>query len=58
MTGGNTDNQLTVLPEDVFEEVSHAEHAFTDMMKFYVPSQAASGLQEDIIYVDVDGTER
>ena len=43
MTGGNTDNQLTVLPEDVFEEVSHAEHAFTDMMKFYVPSQAASG---------------
>ena len=40
MTGGNTDNQLTVRPSDIGETVSHAEHAFTDMMKFYVPSQA------------------
>ena len=54
MTGGSIDNQLTVLPADVFEEVSHAEHAFTDMMKFYVPSQAASGLLEPVEYYDVD----
>ena len=43
LTGGSTDNKLTVLPEDVLEDVSHAEHAFTDMMKFYVPAQLASG---------------
>ena len=55
MTGGNTDNQLTVLPEDVLEDVSHAEHAFTDMMKFYVPSQAASGLPGPVEYYNVDG---
>ena len=55
MTGGNTDNQLTVLPEDVLENVSHAEHVFIDMMKFYVPSQAASGLVGPVIYNDVDG---
>jgi hypothetical protein len=54
MTGGNTDNQLTVLPEDVLENVSHAEHAFIDMMKFYVPSQAASGVVGPIDYNNVD----
>ena len=43
MTGGNTDNQLTMLPEDVGLHVSEAEHAFTGMMKFYVPAQQASG---------------
>ena len=43
LTGGSTDNKLTVLPEDVLEDVSHAEHAITDMMKFYVPAQLASG---------------
>ena len=58
MTGGNADIQLDVTPEDIGAHVADAEHAFIDMMKFYVPSQAASGLQEDIIYVDVDGTER
>mgnify|MGYP001815143132 FL=1 len=54
MTGGNTDNQLEVLPGDVLEHVSHAEHAFTDMMKFYVPSQAASGLVGPVVYNNVD----
>ena len=33
MTGGNIDNQLTVLPETVGLHVSEAEHVFTDMMK-------------------------
>jgi hypothetical protein len=47
MNGGSTGNQLTVLPEDVGQHVSEAEHAFTDMMKFYVPMQAASGATGD-----------
>ena len=34
--------------------VPEAEHAFTDMMGFYVPSQAASGLVEPIPYCDID----
>lgn len=55
MTGGNIDNQLTVLPEDVGLHISETEHAFTDYMKFYVPSQAANGLLVDAIYNDVDG---
>jgi len=54
MTGGNIDNQLNVLPEDVGLHVSEAEHAFTDMMKFYVPAQAASGLLTPLEYNDVD----
>ena len=54
MTGGNTDNQLTVLPEVIGHNVSDAEHAFIDMMKFYVPSQAASGLIGLVDYNNVD----
>ena len=54
MTGGNTDNQLEVTPGDIGHTVSDAEHAFIDMMKFYVPSQAASGLVEPVFYNDVD----
>ncbi len=37
MSGGNADNQLEVSPADIGHTVSDAEHAFTDMMKFYVP---------------------
>ena len=55
MTGGNIDNQLTVLPGDIGQHVSEAEHAFIGMMKFYVPSQAAGGLPGTVIYNDVDG---
>jgi len=47
MTGGSIDNQLTVLPEDIDHHVSDAEHAFTDMMRFYVPMQSASGATGD-----------
>ena len=57
MTGGNTDNQLTVLPEKIGHTVSDAEHAFIDMMKFYVPSQLADGTLAEIIYNDVDINE-
>ena len=45
----------------VNEQVSEAEHAFTDFMKFYVPAQKASGElladTEDggIVYCDIDG---
>ena len=38
----------------VNDAVSEAEHAFTDMMGFYVPAQAASGLVEPIAYCDID----
>jgi hypothetical protein len=59
MTGGNIDNQLNVLPEDVGLHVSEADHAFTDTMKFYVPAQEASGAMANgtgsIVYNDVDG---
>lgn len=34
--------------------LSEAEHAFTDMMGFYVPAQAASGLVGPIAYCDKD----
>ena len=34
--------------------VPEAEHAFTDMMGFYVPAQAASGLVDPIEYCNVD----
>ena len=37
--------------------VPEDEHAFTDMMGFYVPAQAASGLQLDsIAYCNIDNT--
>ena len=36
--------------------VREDEHAFTDMMGFYVPAQAASGLVEPIAYCDIDNT--
>ena len=55
MTGGSIDKQLTVLPVDIGLQVSEAEHAFTDMMKFYVPSQAASGVLTPVEYYDADG---
>ena len=38
--------------------VSEADHAFIDMMKFYVPSQAASGLLTPVDYIDADGALR
>ena len=42
--------------------VSEAEHAFTDMMKFYVPAQAASGAPAGdgtglITYNNIDGED-
>ena len=55
MTGGNTDNQLTVLPEEIGHQVSDAEHAFIDMMKFYVPAQKADGTLLPVTYNDIDG---
>jgi hypothetical protein len=47
--------QLTVQPEEVGVLTSEAEHAFTDMMKFYVPAQQASGTVESVIYNNADG---
>ena len=35
--------KLTVLPEEVGVPTTEAEHAFIDMMKFYVPAQRADG---------------
>ena len=55
MTGGNIDNQLTVLPGDIGHQVSDAEHAFIDMMRFYVPAQTADGTLLPTVYNDVDG---
>jgi len=56
LTGTRVDNQLTVQPDEVFgSEIPEAEHAFTDMLQFYVPTQRASGLVEPIEYFDVDG---
>ena len=47
---------VTVTPEEVGVPTSEAEHAFTDMMKFYVPVQAASGAQlPSIPYNNIDG---
>ena len=50
--------KLTVLPEEVGVPTTEAEHAFIDMMKFYVPAQAASGtvLTEGLEYLNVDET--
>lgn len=47
--------KLTVLPEEVGVPTTEAEHAFIDMMKFYVPSQQASGLTGSITYNNADG---
>ena len=61
MSGGSTDGHLTVEPDDIGHDFSDAEHAFTDMMKFYVPVQMASGDDEPTdtvfpgVYNDVDG---
>ena len=44
--------KLTVEPEDIGLHVAEAEHAFIDMMKFYVPAQAASGETLPIDYDD------
>jgi hypothetical protein len=38
----------------VNDAVREDEHAFTDMMGFYVPAQAASGLVGPIAYCDID----
>ena len=46
--------KLTVEPEDIGLHVAEAEHAFIDMMKFYVPSQAASG---ELVAIDYDDRE-
>ncbi len=40
----------------VNDKVREDEHAFTDMMGFYVPAQLASGLIEPIAYCDIDNT--
>ncbi|MBN2045951.1 MAG: hypothetical protein JW757_13095 [Anaerolineales bacterium] len=37
-------------------ELPEAEHAFIQMMKFYVPAQAANGTVAPIEYYNVDGT--
>ena len=47
--------KLTVLPEEVGVPTSEAEHAFIDMMKFYVPAQKASGLVVAVDYLNADG---
>jgi hypothetical protein len=47
--------KLTVAPEEVGETVAEAEHAFIDMMGFYVPSQAADGTPMAVDYVNADG---
>ena len=47
--------KVTVTPEEVGVPVSESEHAFIDMMKFYVPSQAASGMPLQVDYLNADG---
>ena len=46
--------KVTVEPEDVGLTISESEHAFIDMMKFYVPAQAASGDVLPVDYLNVD----
>ena len=47
--------KLPAFDQDIVNEMlPESEHAFTDMMEFYVPSQAASGLVEPIAYCDID----
>ena len=41
---------------DLYACPSHGEHAFTKLMNFRVPSQAASGDLVEIEYINVDGT--
>ncbi|MCP5303945.1 MAG: hypothetical protein H6953_00745 [Chromatiaceae bacterium] len=38
----------------VFEHIPEAEHAFIDMMKFYVPLQAANGTVGEVDYLNAD----
>lgn len=40
----------------ITDHVSEAEHAFTDMMKFYVPAQKSDGAVAPIEYKNADGT--
>jgi hypothetical protein len=47
------DQQLTVSPDEVGLTVSESEHAFIDMMKFYVPGQLASGGTDPSDQVDL-----
>ncbi|MEJ2456179.1 MAG: choice-of-anchor O protein [Candidatus Thiodiazotropha sp.] len=47
-------SKLTVEPEALGLHTAEAEHAFIDMMKFYVPSQAASGQLTPIDYNNID----
>jgi hypothetical protein len=50
-----TINDLPDFGQDIVNnKLPEAEHAFTDMMGFYVPSQAASGLLTPIAYCDID----
>ena len=46
---------VTVTPEEVGVPTSETDHAFIDMMQFYVPSQQASGELLPIIYNNADG---
>jgi hypothetical protein len=50
----NSVNLPTFSQDIVNSAVPEAEHAFTEMMKFYVPSQAASGLLTPIVYNNID----
>jgi hypothetical protein len=46
---------VPVFDQDVVNEaLPVSDHAFTDWMKFYVPSQAASGLIGPIEYLNID----
>ena len=46
--------KVTVEPEDVGLTISESEHAFIDMMQFYVPAQRASGEVLPVEYLNVD----
>lgn len=46
--------KVTVEPADVGLTISESEHAFIDMMKFYVPAQRASGEVLPVEYLNVD----
>jgi len=46
--------KVTVEPADVGLTLSESEHAFIEMMKFYVPAQAASGEVVLVDYLNVD----
>ncbi len=57
MTGhGNI--KLPDFGQEIFDDtIPEAEHSFTSMMKFYVPSQAASGVVGPITYNNIDVDE-